>query len=382
MDYVFHAAPFVVYGRNIRLKIVDYLKRWNAENNVLLVHGKHVKAAGLVDDIAEKLQEAGYTVFAFDKVVSDAPVEVIREGVEFAREKNIRTVIAIGGGSGNDIAKAIAMMLDNEGDITQYVGVDQFPKRRRNVLVAIPTTCGTGSEITDGGVIYFAEQSRKISFWDSAACPDIALLDPVLLEKLSDRLIAQTALDALAHAVEGYTSILANPISDALALGAMEQISKNLPLAYQKEDKEEALGALLSASTIAGMSFNRSTVHLGHALAHALGALTHIHHGAACAFALPLVLKTQAEVIPGKIRKICGAMGFVVPEDDAQLGAAAAECMQKFAASFGVTKLEDFGIQQDQLDDIAVATCAERIIAISPRRCTQEEISTYLKSRF
>lgn len=378
MNYLFHAAPFVVFGEGSRFKVADYLKKWNAESNVLLVHGKNVKASGLVDDIKDTLEKENFSVLTFDRVMPDAPVELIREAVAFARENSVHAIVAIGGGSANDIAKAIAMMLDNEGDIMQYAGVDQFPHRRKNVLVAIPTTCGTGSEVTDGGVMYYAEAEKKISFWDAGAAPDIAILDPTLLEKLPKNLLAQTALDAMAHAAEGYTSVLANPISDATALGALEIICDNLPTAYTSNDMQ-TLGMMLTASTMAGMSFNRSTVHLGHALAHAIGAHTRMHHGAACAFALPLVLKTQAEKIPDKVRRICEVMKFDVSADDAALGSAACAAMREFTAKYGVTRLRDFGVREEQLETICKATMEERIIAISPRRIQEDELLAYLK---
>ena len=377
MNYLFHAAPFLVYGEESRFKIADYLKKWNAEDNILLVHGKNVKAGGLVEDIQAVLEKSGYRVLAFDRVAPDAPIELVREAISFARENDVKTVVAIGGGSANDIAKAVAVMLDNPGDILEYMGVDNFPRRRKSVLVAIPTTCGTGSETTDGGVIYLPEQEKKVSFWDAFAAPDIALLDPALLQKLPARLVAQTALDALAHAVEGYTSILANPISDAVAVGAIELIHNWLPGAYADSDPQ-ALGMLLTASTMAGMSFNRSTVHLGHAVAHAIGAHTRMHHGAACAFALPLVLKTQAEVLPQKIKKVCGLLGLAV-EDGDRLAQSACEALRAYTAQFGITRLRDFGVEEGQLSAIGAAAMEERIIAISPRRCEADELLAYLK---
>ena len=284
MKYMFHAPAVVTFAEGARFTIGDTLTKWGVRGTVLLVHGKNVKAAGLVDDIEAGIKGAGYKTVVFDKVLPDAPVEVIREGVEFAKKHAVEAVIAIGGGSGMDIAKAIAVMMSNEGDILNYVGMDVVPNRRNVLFVAVPTTCGTGSEMTDGGVVYDSASAHKLPFWDAFAGPDIAILDPFMLKELPKHLIAQTALDAFAHSVEALTSIAANPISDAVALGAIELIAKHVPVAFTEEENKEALEMLLTASTMAGMAFNRSSVHAGHVIAHAVGAVAHIHHGAGLCF--------------------------------------------------------------------------------------------------
>lgn len=380
MEYTFHAPAYVVFGMDSRLQIGELLKKWNAGRNVLLVHGKNVKASGLVDDIDECLRDYKFNVYTFDNVQTDAPVGVIREGVAFAKKHDISTIVAIGGGSGMDIAKAISVMLDNPDDILKYAGVDLLPKRRQNVFVAIPTTCGTGSEITDGGVVLDTDNGRKIPFWDVFAGPDIAILDPFFLQTLPKHLVVQTALDALAHSVEAYTSIMSNPISDALALGAIEIVRKYAPLAYDEKDTEQALEMLLTASNMAGIAFNRSNVHMGHAIAHAAGAVAHIHHGAACALALPFVLQTQAEAIPDRIRKIGQMMGFEMPQDDERLGSAAASAMADFCSKLGVKSLKEYGVAAENLDDIVSLACSDFIMNVAPRPCSPEELKAYLQS--
>ncbi|MEG2018582.1 MAG: iron-containing alcohol dehydrogenase, partial [Clostridium sp.] len=153
-EYTFNAPAYVVFGEGTRFDVPDLLQKWGVTDKVLLVHGKNVKASGLIDDIEESLLEADFKIKIFDKVLPDAPVEIIREGVEFAKKEDVNAVIAIGGGSAIDIAKAIAIMINNKGDILKYAGIDVIPNKRKCVFIAIPTTCGTGSEVTDGGVVY------------------------------------------------------------------------------------------------------------------------------------------------------------------------------------------------------------------------------------
>ena len=382
MKYMFHAPAEVTFAEGARFTIGDTLTKWGVRGTVLLVHGKNVKAAGLVDDIEAGIKGAGYKTVVFDKVLPDAPVEVIREGVEFAKKHAVEAVIAIGGGSGMDIAKAIAVMMSNEGDILNYVGMDVVPNRRNVLFVAVPTTCGTGSEMTDGGVVYDSASAHKLPFWDAFAGPDIAILDPFMLKELPKHLIAQTALDAFAHSVEALTSIAANPISDAVALGAIELIAKHVPVAFTEEENKEALEMLLTASTMAGMAFNRSSVHAGHVIAHAVGAVAHIHHGAACALAMPLVLKEQALAVPDKVIRIAAAMGFKLDESltPEEIGDLVAEYVRKFNASLNINTFGQYGIKIEQIDKILQYISEDMMMQVASRPITQDTIETYLKN--
>ncbi len=382
MKYMFHAPAVVTFAEGARFTIGDTLTKWGVRGTVLLVHGKNVKAAGLVDDIEAGIKGAGYKTVVFDKVLPDAPVEVIREGVEFAKKHAVEAVIAIGGGSGMDIAKAIAVMMSNEGDILNYVGMDVVPNRRNVLFVAVPTTCGTGSEMTDGGVVYDSASAHKLPFWDAFAGPDIAILDPFMLKELPKHLIAQTALDAFAHSVEALTSIAANPISDAVALGAIELIAKHVPVAFTEEENKEALEMLLTASTMAGMAFNRSSVHAGHVIAHAVGAVAHIHHGAACALAMPLVLKEQALAVPDKVIRIAAAMGFKLDESltPEEIGDLVAEYVRKFNASLNINTFGQYGIKIEQIDKILQYISEDMMMQVASRPITLDTIETYLKN--
>lgn len=383
MQYMFHAQPMITYGEGCSALIGQMVQKAGVPANaiVMLVHGKNVKASGLVDNIEHSLRAAGYILANFDKVVSDAPVEIIREGAAFAQTHKISAIVALGGGSCLDIAKAIAVMLSNEGDILNFVGMDAVPNRRNVVLATIPTTCGTGSEVTDGGVVYDTETNRKISFWDGYAAPDIALLDPALLTKLPLQLVAQTALDALAHSLEAYTSVAASPISDALALGAIQMIVAYLPKAYTEEPQVDDLGMLLTASTMAGMSFNRSSVHFGHSIAHAVGALAHIHHGAACALAMPLIVREESRALPEKmatVAKIFGAadMDGLTPE---QIGDCVSERIRSFNESFGIKRWGQYGVTEDQIITALQYIEQDPITQMSAQQIAPEAIAAFLK---
>ena len=383
MQYMFHAQPMITYGEGCSALIGQMVQKAGVPANatVMLVHGKNVKASGLVDNIEHSLRAAGYILANFDKVASDAPVEIIREGAAFAQTHKISAIVALGGGSCLDIAKAIAVMLSNEGDILNFVGMDAVPNRRNVVLATIPTTCGTGSEVTDGGVVYDTETNRKLPFWDGYAAPDIALLDPALLTKLPLQLVAQTALDALAHSLEAYTSVAASPISDALALGAIQMIAAYLPKAYTEEPRVDDLGMLLTASTMAGMAFNRSSVHFGHSIAHAVGALAHIHHGAACALAMPLIVREESRALPEKmatVAKIFGAADVdgLTPE---QIGDCVSERIRSFNESFGIKRWGQYDVTEDQIITVLQYIAQDPITQMSAQQIAPEAIAAFLK---
>lgn len=383
MQYMFHAQPMITYGEGCSALIGQMVQKAGVPANatVMLVHGKNVKASGLVDNIEHSLRAAGYILANFDKVASDAPVEIIREGAAFAQTHKVAAIVALGGGSCLDIAKAIAVMISNEGDILNFVGMDAVPNRRNVVLATIPTTCGTGSEVTDGGVVYDTETNRKLSFWDGYAAPDIALLDPALLTKLPLQLVAQTALDALAHSLEAYTSVAASPISDALALGAIKMIAAYLPKAYTEEPQVDDLGMLLTASTMAGMAFNRSSVHFGHSIAHAVGALAHIHHGAACALAMPLIVREESRALPEKmatVAKIFGAADVdgLAPE---QIGDCVSERIRSFNESFGIKRWGQYGVTEDQIITVLQYIEQDPITQMSAQQIAPEAIAAFLK---
>lgn len=385
MQYQFHAQPMITYAEGASALIGKMLKKCGipAGANVLMVHGKNVKASGLVDGVEQALLAESYKLVTFNKVESDAPVGIIREGTAFAKEHNVLAVVALGGGSCLDIAKAISIMMSNEGDILNYVSMDVVPNRRNVVFAAIPTTCGTGSEVTDGGVVFDTENNVKLPFWDSFAAPDIALLDPLLLAKLPKHLIAQTALDAMAHSVEGYTSAVASPMADALALGTIEIIVNQLPAAYTKGDNMAELGMLLSASTMGGIAFNRSSVHVGHSIAHAVGALAHIHHGAACALALPLIVREESKALPEKMKKVAAIFGVegvdaLSPEE---LGKRLAEKMEAFTAQFGITSFAAYHVTAEQVETAIGYISQDPIAQVSAQPISLDTIREYLISK-
>lgn len=375
--FQFHAPAFVTYGRGCRGQAGKTLQKWGAKGPVLFVCGPNVQKRGLDTEVVASIQDAGLTLLRYSGVASDAPIAKVREGARLAREHGVGAVVGMGGGSAMDTAKAIAMLLDNDGDLLDYckAGPESFPRRRTRPLLEIPTTCGTGSEMTDGGVVLDEETHHKYAFWDALAGPDATLLDPELLDGMPEGLMTTTAMDALSHCVEGFTSKGANPLADPLALEGIASIYRQLPLARQ--GSADARDSLLLASSMAGMAFNRSGVHVGHALAHALGAIAGMHHGTACAIAMPFVIRTQMAAIPQRMQALARAMGL--PEaPEAEAGEVVAASLEAFNKAMGIEPLAAYGVREAQLEAIVAYAAEERIGLRAPCPIDPAVLKAYL----
>ncbi len=227
----------------------------------------------------------------FDQVPHDSSLEVVRQIAHEFRVADADAILAVGGGSVIDTAKAVNILVSEGGDdLSAYVGAHHLPKPLKPLFV-IPTTAGTGSEVTMVAVVADSQNAQKMLFASYYLLPTAAILDPRMTQTLPPRLTAMTAMDALTHAIEAYTGLGHNPISDAYACSAIELIAKHLFWVLDNPTEADGRLALAQASTMAGMAFSNSMVALVHSLGHALGAVSHLPHGLCMNVFLPYVLK-------------------------------------------------------------------------------------------
>lgn len=382
-QFSFHAPSFVVSGRDSCKKTGSLLESYGATGKVLLVCGSKTSGLGLLDPVVESVQAAGLKPVVFNKSLPDAPVEVVREGIQVAKQEQISAVVAFGGGSAMDTAKAIACMTHLEGDVLDYCRGTVAPAPRKCLLFAIPTTCGTGSEATDIGVVLDRQGNYKYIFANPFAGPDVAILDPLLLLPLSPQMIAATAMDAFSHSAEAYTCRAANVMMEPLALCSMREIVTYLPkaLSTSGEARLDAIERLLIASCMAGQAFTQVGLHLGHAIAHGIGVHGHVHHGAACALALPYALASVSGEIPERISVVGELMGISFPSgcDAKEIGRLVGEELLRFNRSVGILSLGQYGVTEDMLDAMAeYAIHEEGTQGNSYRRSPKEELLDYL----
>ena len=351
--------------------------------NILCIYDKGVKNAGLVEPIVEAMKEAGLTVSEFDQVQPDPPIEVIEKAVEAARQANADGVVGIGGGSALDTAKLAAALTANREPIQTYYELNSM-KEPAIPLFTIPTTSGTGSEVTPAAVVSDPQLGRKITLVAAQLTPAWAVLDPLLTKGLPPAITASTGMDALSHAMESITCIRHNPMTDGIALTAVKLIARYLPECVRNGQNEEARAHMMIAATMAGMAFGNTPTHVGHALAHAMGAKWHIPHGAACALALPFAMENCGEIAKGQVAQIADALGIF----DSSLTAAeqaekVAAWVEEFSDSIGISSLRELGGKPEELDEIVEMSLNEKpLILLSGAAVTEEACRAYYQRLF
>lgn len=336
---------------------------------------KGITNCGIAGRILASLEEAGIETKLYDEVLPDAPDTMINAAANIARNFDADIVIGIGGGSSLDAAKSITVLLDNPGAINQYYISKNASVKTDTPLICIPTASGTGSEVTSVSVIHDHTLDAKETV---IKIPSLAIVDPALTLGLPPFTTAITAMDALSHAVEAYTTKIPNPHSDALALQAIRLITSNVVTAFKDGGNLEARSNLSKASTLAGIAFNDAITHFGHAVAHEFGIRFKMPHGLACALTLPTVLTYAGDVIPQRSIDIAKAMDIPLPKGCGGKEAAviAANHIKVLLRSLGIPSLKHQGITREEA--VACAKDAYEkafFIVFTPREITIPELA-------
>ncbi len=340
----------------------------------LLVTDKGLAKTGVPQKIEKTLAEEGLSVSIFDEVEPEPFLEVAEKTAKVARKEEYDIVVGVGGGSVLDMAKIAAIAVTNPGCMRQYVGVD-FVKKTGIPSILLPTTSGTGSEVTNVAVVTVAEDEMKNAVISSHMLATVAMVDPTLAYTLPPRLTASTGLDALSHALEALMSVHANPITDALALQAIRLIFAHLPTAYRKGDPESRYAMSLGAM-VAGMAFGNSGVCLGHAAAYSFSVTYKVHHGLSCGLVLPFALEFNAPAIPEKLPQIAAAMNLeaekLKPEE---LPVCISAAILRLAEEVQLPRrLRDIGIPREALEKLANKILTfKRVLSRNPRPISREE---------
>jgi len=332
---------------------------------------------GLVDQVKKQLGELLAGVYA--DVPQDSGMEIVDKGAQQALSAGADVLVSLGGGSVIDTAKGMCIVMKEGGSLRDFEGM-QMLTRPQIPHVAIPTTSGTGSEVTSGAVVLDKNQGQKIIIFEYFNTPRTAILDPRMTENLPADLTASTGMDAMTHAVESYVAQARNPISDAAALHAIKLIVKYLPPAVANGADLVARGQMQIAALLAGWAFSNAMVGLVHAMAHSLGAVCRIPHGLANGILLPHVMRYNLDEIPELTADIAEALGVAAKDMDISGAMAAADKMEAFARSLGLNqRLKDLNVTEEQLRACAELSLSDGSIIYNPKLVmdAEEVLSVY-----
>jgi alcohol dehydrogenase class IV len=335
--------------------------------HALLVTDKGMMQLGIGPQARRMLEQAGLPVAVFDGVQPDPTLRNVEDGLAVFRHEGCDGIIAVGGGSPMDCAKAIAVRYTNPEPLADFVGIEKIPRPGAPVI-CVPTTAGTGSEVTRVMVITDTERDVKMMLASRFLISVAAIVDPLLTLAMPPRLTAAVGVDALTHAIEAYVSRRAQPVTDMLALSAIRLIAQNLRTAYDDGTHREARSAVMLGAMKAGMAFSNASVALVHGMARPLGACFHLTHGLSIATLLPIVTEWSVSAAPERYARIAAEMG--------ELDIVAA--LRKLNRDVGIPTLRDLDISPDRytalLDKMAADALASGSPANNPRLASASEI--------
>ena len=349
----------------------------------LVVTDKQVVSAGLIEGVLDSLKEASLETGVFDLVEAEPPARNVDDGARVAREGGYDIIIGVGGGSSLDVAKGTALMATLEGKIVDYTGTDVVPHSGL-LKILIPTTAGTGSEVTRVFVITDeADHIKKVVYSDFVLA-DVSIVDPRLTLSMPPHVTADTGVDALVHAIETNVSMNATPFSDILSLEAIKLIGANLTLAYSKADNLEARYNMSLAATVAGLAFASGGLGANHALSYVLGTDYHLSHGRSNAVMLPYIVDYNRHGSPRRYAEIARAIGINVDGISVyEAGERLVEYLKNLLEFLGVSiRLADYGVSGDDIPKmVAEAMKQSRLFVPNPRNLTADDVKEiYLKA--
>lgn len=370
----------VIVEHNLRDSIIELLKNEKL-NRPFIVLDSFLLKVPAVKEMLDALKENGVEYKTYAGIVPDPPASVINKGAEEMAEFNADSVIAIGGGSSLDSAKGINIVASDGGKIEDYVK-DESLIHDLKTLISIPTTAGTGSEMSNALVVTDEKTEEKNAILSDKMLSDYALLIPELTVSLPERQTIASGLDAFSHAAEGYLSILSSPVADAISEKIMFLLYNYLPGAVHDGKNIEMRQRVMVAACLAGWILNQSGTIVAHSEAHILGSKYHFVHGEAVAYALPAVLKLVAPVYPKKVKEIGKILdaqftGQETPEEIAEITVKAYKHFRDEVV--GLHPFSDYGISNDELVKNAEEIVNERFAGNTPVKLTKENVSKLLE---
>ena len=362
---VFRTPQLIVYAQ-------EAFERTGTEaalrgKKALVVSDRIMEALGNVSRCVELLKQENVESEVYTGVESEPTDTYVAEALALFKESGCDLIISLGGGSCIDTAKAVSVLAANGGFIGDYMGMAKIAAAAPVPHLAIPTTAGTGSEVTDVTIITNTENDVKMMIKQPAFMPAVAIVDPLLSMSSPKKVTAATGVDALSHAVEAYLSKKAHPMTDVLAMAAIKLIVPNLRKAYADSEDTAAREAMSTGSMYAGMAFSNASVCLVHGMSRPIGALFHVPHGVSNAMLLPAVLEFSKDACAGRLadlgRVFAGETAVLDDEEAAQFAVAE---VKRLCLDLEIPNLRDWGIDADQFSGSIVKMAKDALASGSP----------------
>jgi len=373
----FLVPPVLIFGSGAARQIGEESRKFGGKKGLIITDEVLLKL-GALEGVEQALSQAEIQFAVYSGVFTEPTVDFVQEGIRSYRESGCDFLLAVGGGSAIDTAKAIAVMATNSGAIGDYQGANKV-REPGAPLIAVPTTAGTGSEVTQFTIITDTKRDVKMLIASPFLIPRKAIVDPLLTLSMPRGLTAATGIDALTHAIEAYVSVKAQPMSDIFALSAIELISGSLRQAWSNGNNREAREKTMLGALQAGIAFSNSSVALVHGMSRPIGAYFHVAHGVSNAALLSVVTEFSLIGNPERYARVAKAMGENI-EGLTILEASdmAAEAVARLIEDIEIPSLPELGVEEDKLDKLAPKMAEDAIAsgspANNPRQATKEEI--------
>jgi alcohol dehydrogenase class IV len=378
----YFVAPQIVFGEGALMALDDLEGR-----QAFVVTDEILVRLGLVDKVTGRLEKAGLKVTLFDRVEPDPSLETVKQGAALALEAEPDWIVGVGGGSVLDAAKAIWILYERPDMQPEEINpIVTLGLRKKARLITVPTTSGTGAEVTWAIVLTDTEAQRKLSLGNREAVADLAIVDPEMVMDMPPSLTADTGLDALTHAVEGYTCAWHTDMTDGICLQAVRMIVEYLPRAVADGHDAVARERMHNAATLAGLGFGNAMACMAHAAGHALGARFHIPHGRAVGLMLPYTIEFIAAEAPERYAEVARALGCEL-EDDEAAARWLARFLREFSGALGLpTSLAELGIASgayhESIDTLVDNAFNDASIMTAARPPSYEELQALLEAAY
>jgi len=384
--FVFHAPTRVYFGENSATSCGDFLRELGG-THVLLVTDAFLEKSGMLSGIVESITTStGRAPVVFSDVPPDSDISCVNRASEIARANHCNALVAVGGGSVIDTAKVVNICLVLGGELMEYQGLNIIDKALLP-LIAVPTTAGTGAEVSFVAMVKDREEGKKLMFGSRFLAPDVAILDPILIVSLPPKLTAATGIDAITHGIECYVASGTNSVfTDAICLEALRLLFEFLPRAVADGTDLEARGATLAASCMAGVAFTNSGVGITHALAHSVGARYETHHGMTNGVFLPHGMRFNLPSSSAHYARIARFLGFA--QSGAEIDQAkilidkVEELLQKLQLPLTLRQLGIPELSDENLKELVDQAGSDPAIMFNPREASESDLLQLLKGAY